>query len=193
MDENYRKLGLTPDADEETIKTTYKKLAEQYNPDNFSEPAQKKHAVESMDEINRAFDEIMNYLRAGTVSTSGNDRDDFYLYIRRLIQNGEYETAIEQLNTYNNENEAQWQFLMGSALYYGGYISRSFEYFKNAAQMEPETDEYTAAFKRMNNSRSGNIYSSPYSADQTYSFEGVCCDPCTVCQCLVCINACCRH
>ena len=65
MDNNYRILGLAPGADENAVKEAYRKLAIQYNPDKFADPAQKKWAQQQMDEINRAYDEIMNFYRSG--------------------------------------------------------------------------------------------------------------------------------
>lgn len=194
MDNNYRILGLAPGADVELVKEAYRRLAAEHNPDRYTDPNDKHMAQLRLDEINRAFDEIMNYLRAGTrpQQQANPDRDEFYVYIRRLIQQGQYDTAINQLSAYNNEDEAEWQFLMGSALYYNGYISQAYPYFQAAAQMDPYKREYNATFNRMNGNRGGNIYQSPYSADQTYQCGGFCCDPCTLCQCLICMDCCCH-
>ncbi|MBQ8604139.1 MAG: J domain-containing protein [Oscillospiraceae bacterium] len=191
MDNNYRIMGLAPGASEQEVKEAYRKLAQQYNPDKFTDSAQKKWAVEQMNRINRAYDAIMNYKRAGTTG-QGDDRSEFYVYIRRLIQQGQCDTAMQQLDTYRNEDEAEWQFLMGSTLYYRGYISQSYSYFEKAAQMEPSNREYTATYNRMNQNRNGNIYKSPYSQEQTFGGQMVCCDPCTVCQCLICMDCCCH-
>lgn len=192
MDNNYRILGLEPGADAEKVQEAYRKLAIQYNPDKFTDINQKKWAQQQMEEINHAFDEIMNSLRTGKVS-SNSDRDEFYIYIRRLIQTGDYRTAMDKLNSYPNTGEAEWQFLMGSALYYNGYISQSFDHFRLAAEMNPSNREYTATYNRMNRSRNGNIYSSPYSQEQTFQTGVLCCDPCTLCQCLICMDCCCNH
>ncbi len=192
MDNNYRIMGLAPGASEEQVKETYRKLAQQYNPDNFTDAAQKKWAIEQMNRINRAYDAIMNYKRTGQTGQETDDRSQFYVYIRRLIQQGDYDTAMHQLNTYRNENEAEWQFLMGSTLYYRGYTSQSFGYFEKAARMNPYNREYTATYNRMSQNRNGNIYQSPYSQEQTFGGQMVCCDPCTVCQCLICMDCCCH-
>lgn len=195
MNKYYDILGVPFGCDEETVKNAYRQKAIDCNPDRFTDPVEKRGAQQKMDEINEAFDAIMNYLRAGTVANASADGDDassFYTYIRRLIQEGSYRQAINELNTYNNEDEAQWQFLMGSALYYGGYVSQSYQYFQRAASMEPSNSEYSAAYHRMNQSRQGNIYGSPYSRQTTYTNAG-CCDPCTVCQCLMCMDCCCHH
>lgn len=191
MDNDYRVLGLESGADEEAVKRAYRALAARHNPDKFTNARDRARAERDMEQINRAFDRIMNRLRAE--KSGGSDREQFYIYIRRLIQQGQYDSAINQLSAYNNEGEAEWQFLMGSALYYGGYISQSFPYFERAAQMDPSNREYSATFGRMRQNRQGNIYSSPYSGEQTYQMGGVCCDPCTVCQCLICMDCCCHH
>ena len=193
MENNYRILGLSNGDDRTKVQEAYRRLSAQYNPDNFTDPAQKKWAQQQMDEINRAFDEIMNYLRSGTQNSEKSSRDEFYTYIRRTIQQGDYSAALNRLEKYRNENDAEWQFLMGSALYFSGMVSSSFPYFQRAAQMDPSNKEYHAAFERMNRSRNGDIFSSPYSQEQTYQSGVICCDPCTVCQCLICMDCCCHH
>ena len=193
MEEYYRILGLNPDATEEEVLTAYRELAYRYNPDNYSEQRDKDQARETLALINDAFDRVMNYLRRGTDPRDNfaDERREFYLYIRRLIQQGQYDTTINQLTAYNNEGEAEWQFLMGSALYYGGYINRSFEHFARANRLEPANSEYASAFNRMSAGRSGNINSSPFGGDFDVDFA-FCGDPCTLCQCLMCIS-CLRH
>ena len=194
MDNNYRIMGLAPGATDRQVKEAYRKLAAQYNPDNFTDSAQKKWAAEQMQQINRAYDEIMNSTRTaeGTRADRNELGNEFYIYIRRLIQQGEYDTAMSQLEKFQNEDDAEWQFLMGSALYYRGFISRSYSYFEKAAQMNPDHREYTATYNRMKQSRNGNIYQSPYSQEQTFGGQVMCCDPCTVCQCLICMDCCCH-
>ena len=192
MQNYYKILGLKEGASQQEVVNAYRDLAQRYNPDNFSDPRQKQEAQRGLEQVNQAFDRIMNYLRRGTVEEEeySDDRRRFYGYIRGLIQDGRYDTAINQLTAYNNEDEAEWQFLMGSALYYGGYISRSFDYFSRAAAMEPANSEYQSAFGRMSQNRTGNMSSSPFGDIDINAT--VCGDPCTVLQCLVCIN-CLRH
>lgn len=203
---SYEVLGLTYGASEEEVKNAYRQLAIKNNPQQFQDPVEKRMAQQKMEEIDAAFDEIMNYLRAGTMpveSASGaynqsytqnnsqRNEDGFYAYIRRLIQESNYDQAISQLNTQPNYDQAQWQFLMGSALYYKGFLNQSFPYFQRAVQLDPNNPEYSAAYGRLNQNRQGNIYGSPYPRQTTYATGG-CCDPCTVCQCLVCMDCCCH-
>ncbi len=201
MENNYRILGLIPGADKEQVRLAYHRLSAQYSPDKFTDPAQKRWAQQQVEEIDKAYNELMDYFNRNETNntgkhtgteTTGSDKEDFYIYIRRLIQHGDTETALGQLKLYPNENEAEWQFLMGSALYYSGYISKSYDHFAAAARMQPYNKEYTATYNRMSQNRTGRFQSSPYTPQQTYSSGMICCDPCTVCQCLICMDACCH-
>ena len=53
MDRYYKTLGLRPDRTEREVRRQYKKLEKNYNPDNFADPGQKKHARQAMEEINK--------------------------------------------------------------------------------------------------------------------------------------------
>ncbi|MEG1783101.1 MAG: J domain-containing protein, partial [Oscillospiraceae bacterium] len=89
-------------ASEEAVKNAYRQKAINNNPDLFNDPVDKRLAMQRMKEIDSAFDEIMNNLRTGGRGNQNEDRDNFYTYIRHLIQDGQYSEAINQLNTYCN-------------------------------------------------------------------------------------------
>lgn len=189
MEQYYSVLGLHPGASEEEVLNAYRSLASQYNPDYFADEDRKKWAMEKTRELNEAFDRVMNYIRRGNVPRRRyrDDRTRFYSYVRRLIQQGNCDTAINQLKAYNNEGEAEWQFLMGTALYYGGYISRSYEYFRNAVNLDPTNREYSSVYGRMQQSRTGNMDTSPYDTDYS-GMAAFCRNPCTLCNCLICTS-----
>lgn len=185
---SYEVLGVPYNATDDQVKEAYRKKAIENNPDNFNDPAEKRIAQQKMQELDAAFDEIMIYLRTGNRQVQGGD--NFYGNIRQLIQNGDYDTAIQLLNNNPYTNEAQWQFLMGSALYYKGMLNQAYPYFQTAVNMDPGNQEYSAAFNRLNQSRNGNMYGSPYNRDVVYSRGCGCCDPCSLCQCLLCADCC---
>jgi len=89
-------------------------------------------------------------------------RQEFYNKVRRMIQQKSYNSAITRLSANPFFNDAEWNFLMGSAKYFAGYISDSYNYFADAARLDPDKAEYVATFNRMNQSRNGNVYNSPY-------------------------------
>ncbi len=239
MEHYYKVLGLTSSASEEEVISQYQKLKKNYNPNNFPEGAQRKHAEKSLEEVTNAYKAIMSSLHpqystsggsatataqatqqatSGAYSYSSNtakatsgeyiehvdaevvqdyqhnyakttrEGREFYDYVRRMIQNGEYDTAIARLNSYANVNEAEWQFLMGSAMYYNGFVSDSYQHFKRAAEMAPNNREYTAMFSRMNNSRKGNVYSSPYKRKDLRDMDDMCDDVCSFIECMMCMR-----
>ncbi len=58
MEAYYEILGISPDADPETVKQAYRQLAREFHPD-LNKAAE---ANERMQEINRAYDQIMQQL-----------------------------------------------------------------------------------------------------------------------------------
>ena len=56
----YEVLGVSENADEETIKKAYKELAKKYHPDRYINNPLADLAAEKMKEINKAYDIITN-------------------------------------------------------------------------------------------------------------------------------------
>ena len=66
----YKILGVSPEADDETIKKAYRELARKYHPDRYSDSDLADLAGEKMKEINAAYEEILR-LREGGTATGG--------------------------------------------------------------------------------------------------------------------------
>lgn len=56
-------MGLRPDRTEREVRRQYKNWKKNYNPDNFADPGQKKHARQAMEEIKDAYINILNSYR----------------------------------------------------------------------------------------------------------------------------------
>ena len=56
----YEVLGVSENADEETIKKAYRELAKKYHPDKYVNNPLSDLASEKIKEINKAYDMIMN-------------------------------------------------------------------------------------------------------------------------------------
>ena len=56
----YEVLGVSENADEETIKKAYKELVKKYHPDRYINNPLADLAAEKMKEINKAYDMITN-------------------------------------------------------------------------------------------------------------------------------------
>ena len=61
----YKVLGVSPNASEEEVKSAYRQLVKKYHPDNYADSPLADLANEKMQEVNEAYDMVMNRLRAG--------------------------------------------------------------------------------------------------------------------------------
>ena len=59
----YEVLGVSPGADEETIKKAYRELVKKYHPDKYVNSPMADIASEKMKEINRAYDMLTGQSR----------------------------------------------------------------------------------------------------------------------------------
>lgn len=193
MKNPYEVLGISPDATDDEVKTAYRNLAKKYHPDNYSQNPLSDLAEEKMQEINEAYDAIMNSRRTNAGSdTSGSYSSDAgtssFPEIRSLISQGRLEQAQELLDgVMPSERNAEWYFLNGTVLYRRGWFDQAYTSFVTASRMDPANSEYKSA---VNNAQRqmGKQYNNPY-AQRAY---GGGCDACDVCSSLVCADCCCE-
>ena len=145
MDTNnaYRVLGLAPGASEDEVKAAYRALAQQYAPEAKPEGPERKEAEARRAELNEAFDTLISVLRTGVTHTQqaaqgSPDRAAAYRAIRQMIDSGNVDGALAQLGAMTGgANDAEWNFLMGSAYYYKGWLAEAMRYFEAACRLAP--------------------------------------------------------
>ncbi len=187
MKDPYVVLGVDKNASEEEIKKVYRELARKYHPDNYADNPLSELAHEKMQEINEAYDAIINERRSSSKGNKGgyNTGSGEFAHIRQLIYSGRLEEAQELLDGVPVSNRtAEWYFLNGSVLYKRGWFEGAYSSFSTACRMDPYNAEYKEAFDRISR-QSGRKYS-PYSSSPNM---GGCasCDPCTT----LCVADCC--
>lgn len=191
----YKVLGLHENATEEDVKNAYRALAQKYSVDSYDAGPLRDQAEQKMNEINDAFDTLMSYLRTGNVeaaSPTGNHIPPVgqFASIRQMINDGNIDEALTELTAVQNGSaSAEWNFLMGSAYYYKGWLDQALFYFQMAVQLEPGNREYQAALRNLQSSAGGNMQGNPY-AGQNNDTQAINC-ACNTCTFLCCMDACC--
>lgn len=200
----YAVLGLREGATEEEIKGAYRALAQQYDPEQYTEEADRSRAQEKMTELNEAFDMLMSCLRTGDCgpqagrdfssgpSENSQQNSEQYRIIRQMINSGDIDNALARLNAIpNGVADAEWNFLMGSAYYYKGWLSQALSYFQTACRLAPGNPEYAAALRNLQNSANGAMPGNPYGNQSPYGAQAVSCSCCDMCMAMMCMDACC--
>ena len=199
MDTNnaYRVLGLAPGASEDEVKAAYRALAQQYAPEAKPEGPERKEAEARMAELNEAFDTLISVLRTGVNHTQqaaqgSPDRAAAYRAIRQMIDSGNVDGALAQLGAMTGgANDAEWNFLMGSAYYYKRWLAEAMRYFEAACRLAPNNREYEAALRNLQNNAAGAMPGNPYGAQGPYGTQAVGCSCCDMCMAMACMDMCC--
>jgi len=120
---------------------------------------------------------------AGRYSTSTD-----FANVRGLIMAGRYDDADEVLNMVAaDRRSAEWYFLKGTVLYSRGWLEQSYTYLQTAVNMDPNNNEYRAAFNQATKMRGGGVGGYKISGK-----EGVGCNLCSTCCSFLCADQCCE-
>lgn len=187
MKNPYEVLGVTSSASMDEIKRAYRDKARQYSEDQAK-----------MNELNNAYDFIINNLSGGRTDTtyadagfgtnaSGGQTSEFG-DIRAKLNSGRIDDAETLLDgiPYQRRN-AEWYYLKGTIQHRRGWLESALESFRKAKEMEPGNSEYEAAFNQLERESKGNFRKNKQNDDN----DG-CCSPCNICSSLMCADCCCE-
>lgn len=198
----YEILGVSEDADEETIKKAYKELVKKYHPDKYVNNPLADLATEKMKEINQAYDMLKNKNQTGGAyggygsSQQGaytnqggysyqNARPTFAL-VRTLLNMRHAAEAMTMLGQL--PKTAEWYYLSGLANIQRGWYTQGVQNIEQAVRMEPGNAEYSGTLNSIKNrSASYTNSSSPYNTGGTdcCGYAPCLCIPC-MCPCDCC-------
>ena len=179
MSDPYEILGLKQGASEEEVKKAYKNLAKKYHPDvTGNDPA----AAKKMQEINSAYDAIINhksYSSSSSSSSSYNYGQSFYggygYSGSREEESNEMRAAASYIPALHfrvalpvsstvpfEKRNGRWYYLSAVAKGYSGDTTGAYSDISEAIKKEPGNMEYQSFLDRLNGSR--NFYTQRQSA-----------------------------
>ena len=157
MNDPYRVLGLEPGASDEEVKKAYKTLAKKYHPDvagNNPEAARK------MQEINAAYDEMINHKATG--SYSQNSSWSYRTTTAEADESVEMRAAVNYINARRyvealhvlysipeSARNGRWYYLSAYAKAYTGDSAGAESDINRAIAMEPGNMTYMAFRNRI--------------------------------------------
>ena len=185
----YEVLGVSPGADEETIKKAYRELAKKYHPDRYINNPLADLAAEKFKEINNAYDMIMkgSAPKSNTSSSGGGNYygTDAFAAVRSLINANRTVEAKSKLS--GLPKTAEWYYLYGIIYIREGWYDKGLESLRYACRMEPENAEYRDTLENIT-ARTHTYRTAPVSGTD---FGGCYVCPCDCCGMLTCMNCCC--
>ena len=186
----YRVLGVSRDADEETIKKAYRELVKKYHPDKYVNTPMAEVASEKMKEINQAYDMITKGAvnqQSGSYGSYDGYQHDYsqvsYQSVRALLNIGRLVEAENMLNQL--PKNAEWHFLYGMLCMRRGWYDKAVENIQTAVNMDPNNIEYRSVLENIRN-RNRTYTSSPYNTSTIRC--GSC--PSSLCALCLCWNCC---
>lgn len=188
----YEVLGVSENADEETIKKAYRELVKKYHPDKYVNNPLSDLAGEKIKEINKAYDMLTN--KHTSVNGTDNSRSSSGNYstngqasfqsVRMLITQSRILEARTMLASL--PKTAEWYYLSGIIGLRMGWYDQAISFLQTAVNMEPNNVEYRNAYENVRNRN--QTYTTTTSRNTTSSG---CCDPCNCCTACMCVDCIC--
>ena len=184
MNNPYEYLGVSRNATEKDIMDAYRRIAGEIT----NSPIPDSEKTQRMNELNNAYDTILNDLR-GTTNYAGNQNNNYngnsqFSDVRACINSGRLDDAETILNGVPSYMiSAEWHYLKGVIHQRRGWLNEAYNCYQTACSLDPSNQEYRAAFNSLNNNANGGYRTTRKSSDG---------DICNICSGLLCADCCCE-
>ena len=187
----YSVLGVNENSSEDEIKDAYRKLAKNYH---IMASNGESDAFQKMEELDRAYDEIMLLRNNGYSANSQYRNTDYVDYgssqfsdVREKINIGRYEDAEMILDGIPSDlRTAEWYYLKGRIQQNRGWFDEAYKNYATACSKEPKNAEFKNAFDNLNNYTNGG-YRQTHNKSSNSG-----CSSCDICSGLICADCCCE-
>ncbi len=194
MDEYYKILGLSKDADNDQIEEAYQRLKAKYSKDRFLEGELGNDAARKLSKLEEAYEEIMSARRYNASSFSTLDD------VATAIKNGDLQHAQDLLDGMS-QKDGEWHYLQSVIYYKKNWMHESKNQLEIAMRMDPNNSKYKDSYQKLvakmnfneNQFHSGNANYSNNEYQNRQMGGDACLDMCTTWCCfeLMC-HSCCR-
>ncbi len=185
----YEVLGVSENADMETIKKAYRDLVKKYHPDKYVNNPLADLASEKLKEINKAYDMILNGQTASggysgshsrTSNNSASGSADFRT-VRMFINQNRLNEAEQMLSSL--AHNAEWHYLMGLICIKKGWYNQGIQHLQTAVRLDPGNSEYSSTLNSFQ--RNTTQYRTTYNNGRNVDY-------CDCCVKLICADCCCE-
>ncbi len=182
MNNPYEYLGVGKNATESDIMDAYRRIAWEITNSNESDMEKTRR----MNELNNAYDTILNDLRGTRNYNTQNNNSAYSQYsdVRGCINSGRIDDAETILNGVPvHDRNAEWHYLKGIVHQRRGWLNEAYSCYQTACSIDPDNQEYRAAFNSLNKNANGG-----YRTSRKSSNSGIC----DICSALLCADCCCE-
>ena len=178
----YEVLGIPEGSAPAEINKAYKEKIMRYSERTDEE------AVKKTEEINAAYDALM--YSGATTFNSSNSASVKYGDVRAKINERRFEDAQTILDGVPMDmRDGEWYFLKGKILQNMGWLEDAANNYSKALSLEPNNEEYNAAYNDINEKRKGSFRSERQSGHTSDACCG--CSVCDLCATLACCDCLC--
>ena len=148
MDEYYKILGVSPDADDAEIENAYQTLKAKYSRERFEDGEVGNNAAKNLTKLNEAYDEIIES-RKYVSNQNKNNSYGTYDDVSNAIKKGDLNHAQDLLDGMS-DRDAEWHYLESVVFYKKNWMNESKKQLEIAVSMDGANPKYQKALQDLN-------------------------------------------